>query len=196
MSSANNLKQNIAIEAAVLNYIETGSKEDKAEVVKTCDALINYYARLYIPGRLDEDLRQAGCEGILKALKRYNQSRGVMFSTYASHCIIGEIRHELRYRETFKMPDWLRSLQGNIINATEELAQKNGAMPTLAEIAREVNVSEDGIVEAMQAGCVSLDEIDLAKVKHVRYESFRLPIEDKITVQMSLERMDDLPKRC
>lgn len=195
MSSDNNEKQNIAIETAVLNYIETGNKEAKAAVVQACEALINYYARLYSPGRLDEDLKQAGCEGILKALKRYNPARGVLFSTYAAHCIIGEIRHELRYRETFKIPDWLRSLQGNIINATEELAQKNGVMPTLAEIAQEVNVSEEGIVEAMQAGCVSLDEIDLAKVKHVRYESFKLPIEDKITVQMSLERMDDLPKK-
>jgi len=47
----------------------------------------------------------------------------------------------------------------------------------------------------MQAGCVSLDEIDLSKVKSLRYESFKLPIEDVITVQMSMEKIDDLQKK-
>jgi RNA polymerase sigma-B factor len=47
----------------------------------------------------------------------------------------------------------------------------------------------------MQAGCVSLDEIDLSKVKNLRYESFKLPIEDVITVQMSIEKMDQLQQQ-
>jgi len=68
-------------------------------------------------------------------------------------------------------------------------------MPTLKEIARKVNVNEEGIVEAMQAGCVSLDELDLTKVRHIRYESFKLPIEDKIAVQMSIEKMDQLQQQ-
>jgi RNA polymerase sigma factor (sigma-70 family) len=95
----------------------------------------------------------------------------------------------------FKVPDWLKSIQSKVLSATEELAQKNGAMPSLAEIARKANVTEEGIVEAMQAGCVSLDEIDLSKVRSLRYESFKLPIEDVITVQMSLEKMDQLQQQ-
>jgi RNA polymerase sigma factor (sigma-70 family) len=89
----------------------------------------------------------------------------------------------------------MKGLQAKIISATEELAQKNSTMPTLKEIARMVNVNEEGIVEAMQAGCVSLDELDLTKVRHIRYESFKLPIEDKIAVQMSIERMDQLQQQ-
>jgi len=187
--------QNDALESAVKTYLETNSKEAKSAVVMAGENLINYYAGLYSFGKTDEDLKQAGYEGILKALKRFDPSRQVMFSTFASHCIIGEIRHELRGRGFFKVPEWLKSLQARIIKATEELAQQNGTMPTLKEIARRINVKEEGVVEAMQVGCISLDEVDLSKVKSLRYESFKLPIEDKITIQISLEKMDNMQQK-
>jgi len=188
-------KNNNALEASARAFKTTGSLEAKQDVVRNSEALVRYYAGLYSPDKLDEDLLQVAYEGLLKALKRFDPKRGVMFSTYATHCIIGEIRHELRNRGPFKVPDWLKQLQSNVLNATEELAQLNGVMPTLQEIARRMNVDEEGIVEAMQAGCVSLDEIDLSRVKSLRYESFRLPIEDKITVQMSIEKMDRLQQQ-
>ncbi|MDW7728819.1 MAG: sigma-70 family RNA polymerase sigma factor [Bacillota bacterium] len=187
--------KNEVLENAVTSYIQTKSELDKQFVVEAGEALVSYYASLYSPGKTDEDLRQAGYEGLLKALKRFKPELNVTFSTYASHCIIGEIRHELRDRGTFKIPEWMKGLQSKIINATEEMAQKNGSMPTLKEIAHRVNVAEEGIIEAMQAGCVSLDEIDLSKVKHLRYESFKLPIEDRIAVQMSIEKMDQLQQQ-
>ena len=195
MSAKNTIRQNEALEAAVLDYFETGSRQAKETVIRAGEALVNYYAGLYSPGKIDEDLRQSGYEGLLKALKRFDPKRGVMFSTFAVHCIIGEIRHDLRDRGPFKIPEWLQSLQSKVFKVTEELAQKNGYMPSLPEIARKANVAEEGIVEAMQVGYVSLDEIDLSKVKSLRYESFKLPIEDVVTVKMSLDKMDDLHKK-
>jgi len=184
-------KDNLDLEEAVCRYLQNKSKENKTAVVLAGEALINYYASLYSPGRLDEDLKQAGYEGFLKALKRFDPERGIQFSTFAVHCIIGEIRHDLRLRGPFKVPDWLRDLQSKVLRATEQLAQKNGTIPTLQEIAKTVNVSEEGIVEAMQAGTVALTEIDLSKVRNLRYESFKLPIEDIITLQISLEKIDE-----
>lgn len=195
MAKALNCKSKEALEDAVTIYLHNKTAEAKEAVVTAGAALVNYYAGLYSSGQIDEDLRQAGFEGLLKALNRFEPDKGVLFSTYATHCIIGEIRHELRDRGSFKIPDWMRGLQAKIIDATEELAQKNGTMPTLSEIARKVNVAEEGIVEAMQAGCISLEELDLSKVRHLRYESFKLPIEDKIAVQMSIEKMDKLQQQ-
>lgn len=188
-------KQNPQLEAAVLDYIRTNSREAMDSVVNSGKPLIDYYASVYSFGTPDEDLKQAGYEGLLKALKKFDPSRGVLFSTYAVHCIVGEIRHELRDRGTFMIPDWMKSLQAQVVRVTDELYQKNHAAPTLREIADKVNVTEEGIAEAMLAGCVSLDEIDLSKVKRVRYESFKLPIEDVITLQMSMERMDQLQQQ-
>lgn len=195
MDIKNTAKQNQALEDAVKDYLETGSKQAKETVIKASETLVNYYAGLYSPGKIDEDLRQSGYEGLLKALKRFDPKRGVMFSTFAVHCIIGEIRHDLRDRGPFKIPGWLQSLQSKVLKVTEELAQKNGYMPSLTEIAQNANVDEAGIIDAMQVGYVSLDEVDLSKVKSLRYESFKLPIEDVITVKMSLEKMDGLQKK-
>jgi len=194
MQKTENGLQSARLEKKVRAYLQSKSAELKKEVVCLSEKLINYYASLYSPGTIDEDLRQAGYEGLLKALKKFDPERGVLFSTYASHCIIGEIRHELRSRAVFKVPDWLRSLQAKIISVTEELAQKNGTMPTLKEIAASINVAEEGIVEAMQAGCVSMEDIDWSKVRRLRYENFKLPIEDVITINMSLEKMDDMQR--
>ena len=105
---------------------------------------------------------------------------------------MGEIRHELRDRGLYKIPEWLKTLQGKIIQATEDLYQQKMEMPTVREIAEKVNVTEEGIGEAMLAGCINVDELDLSKLRHLRYESFKLPIEDVINVKMSLEKMDEL----
>lgn len=186
--------KNVDLERAVQRYCGEKSVEAKEAVIEAGESLVNYYAAIYSPGVIDEDLKQAAYEGMLRALKRYEPSRGTLFSTYAVHCIIGEIRHELRRREFIKVPDWVKTVQASVLDATEKLAQERSTMPTLGDIANRVNVSEDGIIEAMQVGTIPFEEIDLAKVKHIRYENFKLPIEDVITVKMSLERMDDLQR--
>lgn len=195
MSANKATGKNEALENAALDFCITGSDQAKETVIRAGEALVNYYAGLYSPGITDEDLRQAGYEGLLKALLRFDPQKGVMFSTYAVHCIIGEIRHELRDRGPFKIPEWLQSLQSKVLKVTEELAQKNGYMPSLPEIAEKANVSEEGIIEAMQVGTVPLHEIDLSKLRSLRYESFKLPIEDVVTLKMSLDKMDDLHKK-
>jgi len=186
------LQQNYALEEAMSCYIENNSSEGKEQLMRAAEPLIRHYSALYSVGGFDEDLKQAAYEGLLKAINRFDPYRGNKFTTYAVHCIVGEIRHELRDRGFYKIPEWLKTLQGKIIKATEELYQQNKAVPTIREIAKKINVSEEGIAEAMQAGCVSLDELDLSKVRHLHYESFKLPIEDLITVKMSLEKMDQL----
>lgn len=184
--------KNEALELAALSYARTKSAKDKTAAVLAAEALVCYCCSMLSPGCFDEDLKQSGYEGLLKALERFNPAHQVAFSTYATHTIMGEMRHELRERQNFKLPDWLKNLQQKIITATAELAQLNGTLPTLSEIAKEVNVAEEGIMEAMQAGCLSLEELDLAKVRHLRYESFKLPIEDVIALQISLEKIDQL----
>lgn len=186
---------NTMLEEAARRHCEDRCCESKNRAVKAAEALVCYYAGLYSPGKTDEDLKQAAYEGLLKALKRFEPHKGVMFSTYATHCIIGEIRHELRRKSPYKVPDWLKSLQAKVLKATESLAQKNGCTPTLAEIARAVNVTEEGIVEAMQAGCVPLEEVELERVRHLYYESFKLPIEDVVALKMSIEKMDNIQRK-
>jgi RNA polymerase sigma-B factor len=189
------IHQNNTLEEAMSCYLVNNSSEAKDALFGAAEPLIRHYSSLYSVGGFDEDLKQAAYEGLLKAVKNFDSYRGNKFVAYAVHCIVGEIRHELRDRGFYKIPEWLKTLQGQITQATEELYQKNKAMPTIRQIAEKINVAEEGIAEAMQAGCISLDELDLSKVRHLRYESFKMPIEDVITVKMSLEKMDQLQQQ-
>lgn len=183
------------LEAAVRSYRESGTEAALERVIRAGEGLVIHFAGLYSRGRIDEDLKQAGYEGLLKALKRYDPAKNVLFATYAAHCIMGEIRRELKRRRAFRVPEWLSELQAAIVGATEELIREKGAEPGLKEIAEKVNLTEAGIVEAMQAGAVSLDQIDLTRLRSLRYESFKLPLEDRIAVRMALERLDELPRK-
>jgi len=183
------------LEAAVRSYRENGTEAALERVIRAGEALVIHFAGLYSRGRIDEDLKQAGYEGLLKALRRFEPAKNVLFATYAAHCIMGEIRRELKRRRAFRVPEWLSELQAAIVGATEELIRENGAEPGLKEIAERINITEAGIVEAMQAGAVSLDQIDLTRLRSLRYESFKLPLEDQIAVRMALERLDELPRK-
>ena len=190
-----NCRSGSNLETAVEIYLKTGEIDALEQVVEAGSGLVHHYARLYAGGRNDEDLSQAGYEGLLKALRRFDPGRNVLFATYASHCINGEIRRELRKRKAFKLPEWISNLQNKITAATEVLIQEKGRFPSLGEIAERINVQEDGIVQAMQAGSVSMDEVDISQVRNLRYESFKLPIEDEITVRMTMERLSALQKK-
>jgi RNA polymerase sigma-B factor len=183
------------LESSMLAYLKNGSPEARQNVINAGRAMVHYYAEIYSPGNLDPSLLQAANEGFMTALTRFVPSHNVLFSTYATHCIISEIRQELRTRKLFKMPLWLRKLQEDVINATEVLAQENSFLPTLESIASKVNVAEKGIMEAMQAGNVSLSEIDIGSIKSLRNESFKLPIEDVITIRKSMDRLNDIQKK-
>ncbi len=77
-------------------YRATRNEEQLARVVQYGSKLVYHFANLYARGSVRDDLVQAGFEGLLKAIKRFDHKRGIAFSTYASHCILGEIKHYIR----------------------------------------------------------------------------------------------------
>jgi RNA polymerase sigma-B factor len=180
------------LEDAVKQYLETGSQASRESVISLGRNMAEYFAGIYSPGSMDEGLKRSATAGFLKALKRFDPSKGALFSTYATHCIISEIREELKNRQLFKVPEWLKKLQNDVIGATEELAAENKMMPTLQEIADKVNIAENGIAETMQAGSVDLNKLDLRSIKSLRHEAFKLPVEDVITIRKSLDRLGDI----
>jgi len=183
------------LEQAALEYRLSGAAEPLELLVIRGEALFNHFARLYSAGRTDEDLRQAGFEGLLKAAKRFDPEKKTLFATYAAHCIIGEIRREIKRRRICRIPDCLADLQAAILRATEELLQEKGAAPELNELAARLNVAEAGIAEAMLAGTVSWEELDFGAIRSLHYENFKLPLEDLLTVRMALERLSELPRK-
>jgi RNA polymerase sigma factor (sigma-70 family) len=183
------------LDEVILDYLVDRSEENLGQVFIAAKALVHHYGVIYSGSCPSEDIIQAGYEGLMKAVQRFDPNRGVRFVTFASHYIMGEMKHYLRQEVSFDRPGWVVDLQSYIYETIEKLSQKKGEPPTLDEIAEEVNIRKEGVAQALQAGYVSLDELDLKQVKHLYYESFQLPIEDKIAVRQAVERLSELQRQ-
>ncbi|CAN5618183.1 N/A [soil metagenome] len=115
--------------------------------------LVHFLARRFGDrGEPLEDLIQVGSVGLLKAIDRFDLSREVEFSTYATPTIVGEIKRHFRDKGwSVRVPRRLQELSLRLGKATSRLHQELGRAPTVPELAAELGVSEDEALEAYEA---------------------------------------------
>jgi RNA polymerase sigma-B factor len=156
-----------------------------------------------------EELRQVGYVGLLKAARgyetygTYETGHEASFGSYAYAKIDGELRHHLRDNGLVKRPRWARSLHARISEATVRLSTELGRLPLPGEVAEEVNLTTEGVLELLKlfsdTEVSSLDgsgeEVDLSAIRSHRHESFSLPVEDKIALEEALEQLTELQRR-
>lgn len=176
-------------------YKQNPSNDSLAELMNAATPLIHYFARYLSGGHYDNDVIQVGYEGVLKAVKNYKIHYGTCFSTYAGHCIMGEIRHYIRKEMRYYKPSFLAELQEKADHFTETYYLSAGDIPTKSHLAKALNIKEEGVDEVLRAGLVSLDEIDLNKISCQHYESFKLPIEDKIVLYEGIQKLSKIKQQ-
>ena len=157
-----------------------------------------------------EDLEQLGYIGLINALNLYNQNKGVKFETYATWLITGEIRHYIRDRhQTIKIPRWMLKLNEKINEFMISYKKENNCFPTISEISDEFNLTEESIKEILKAReavqIISLDQEQrkynsnnypkLERIKSKTYQSFKLPMEDIITLKTALSKLKELQRK-
>ena len=98
-----------------------------------------------------EDLVQIGSIGLIKAIQNFNTEYNVMFSTYAVPMIAGEIKRFLRDDGPVKVSRSLKELNAKARAAQSELTLSLKREPTLAEIAKRLDVSVEDLTLAMEA---------------------------------------------
>ena len=97
-----------------------------------------------------EELFAAGCEGLVKAAKGFDESRGLRFSTYAVPVIMGEIKRLFRDGGTVKVSRGLKELSLKAARVQEQL-RKSGNEPRLSDIAKALNITVEQAGEAIAA---------------------------------------------
>lgn len=100
-----------------------------------------------------EDLNQVALIGLLKAIDRFDPSRGAELSTFATATIIGELKRHLRDRAwSVRPPRRVHDLHFAAQQAIDELAQRYGRSPTVTEVAEYLSSTPEEVVEALDAG--------------------------------------------
>lgn len=193
---------------------EKGDKRAAERIFAMHGKILNHLVRRYASSSSEpyEDLLQVGYVGLTKAINGYKIDSQTSFSSYAYLRIDGELQHHFRDTALVKKPRWARSLYAKISEATTRLTSELGHPPLVEEIAKEVNVTPEGILEVTKlffdTNVSSLDEErddedrapddrapDTSTIKSLQYETFSLPIEDRIFLEQSLESLTVLQRK-
>jgi RNA polymerase sigma-B factor len=135
-------------------YHEEGDLAAREQLIEQYMSLVRSLARRYsYRGEQLEDLVQIGAIGLIKAIDRFDLERGVELTTYATPNIIGEIKRHFRDRGwSVRVPRGLQELNIQLSRLLEELTVQLGRSPTIAELAKAAEVSEEEVLEALESG--------------------------------------------
>ena len=98
-----------------------------------------------------DDLVQVGTIGLLKAIAKFDPSRGFHFVTYAVPVIVGEIKNHLRdHGWAVKVPRKLQKHKLAVQRAVDSLGHRLGRAPTVDEIAEETGLSQEDVYDTFE----------------------------------------------
>lgn len=103
-----------------------------------------------------DDLFQAGCLGLVKAVDHFDESRGLKFSTYAVPVILGEMRRLFRDGGAVKVGRSLKELSIRASRKAADFAEKEGRSPTVGELAKLLGVEPAEAAQALGAAQMPL----------------------------------------
>jgi RNA polymerase sigma-B factor len=135
-------------------YHEDGDVAAREELVQRHLPLVRSLARRFVGrGESLEDLEQVGAIGLIKAIDRFEMSREVALTSYATPNVVGEIKRHFRDRgSAIRIPRNLKELSAKLGKAMERLTAREGRSPTIAELAEELDTTPEQVLEAMEAG--------------------------------------------
>ncbi len=138
----------------IQRYQEHEDEEAQTELVLHYERLVHSIARKYSNGKsFHEDLVQVGMLGLLGAIRRYDASVGRSFEAFAVPTIVGEMKRFLRDKTwDVHVPRRIKELGPRIKRTVEQLTTELQRSPTITEIAIELDVGEDDVLEAMEMG--------------------------------------------
>ncbi|MFN8017960.1 MAG: sigma-70 family RNA polymerase sigma factor [Acidimicrobiales bacterium] len=147
-----------------------------------------------------EDLEQVAREGLLTAVRRFDPERGLPFPAFATPTILGALRRHYRDRGwAVRVPRRVHELAIASQAAEERLTRRLGRSPRPEELAHELRISVDELLEVQDAilcrGAASLDELgsagdDAADVTAGRDRELAR-VDDRLALRQALDQLDE-----
>jgi len=137
--------------------VSAGSTEfqrQRDKIVERCLPLADHIARRFEGrGEPRDDLVQVARVGLVNAVVRFDVGAGSDFVSFAVPTIMGEVRRHFRDNSwSVKVPRRLKELHLRLGAATADLSQRLGRAPTATELAAELGMERDEVVEGLVAG--------------------------------------------
>lgn len=145
-------------------YSQYSPKDRKARLIKEHMPLIELVVDRMVPQvpsfLTRDDMTSAAMMGLIDAVNRFDESRGVLFRTFAEHRIRGAIFDEVRKMDWFSRT--LRDKHARITQTLSRLEVQLGRAPEENEMATAMGLDIDEyrhlLAEVCHLGCVSLHE--------------------------------------
>lgn len=134
-------------------YKDKGDEAARDELIMSHLNLVRFLASKFKNrGEPLDDLIQVGTIGLIKAIDRFDPSRGLEFTTYATPTILGEIKRHFRDKGwSIRVPRRLQELSAKVNQATDDLTKELQRSPSTEEVAAKLGVSVDEVLEAMES---------------------------------------------
>lgn len=167
------------------------SKIDRDEMIEKNIGLVHSCAHKFTGKGVDyDDLFQAGCVGLIKAVDKFNEELGFSFSTYAVPVILGEIKRIFRDGGTVSVSRSLKEKGRKIAFERETFIKKFDREPTVGELSEMLGYDEFEVAQAIAAAMPVLSltasddesdaQLDIPVENHEESVSMHLAVEQVI----------------
>ena len=169
---------------------------DRGQVISENIGLVHACAKKFKGRGIEyDDLFQAGCVGLVKAVDAFDKSRGVKLSTYAVPVILGEIKRLFRDGGSIKVGRSLKELSLKATRFISEFVGQNAREPSISELAKSLSVDPAVAAQALE---VSKIPISLTTDSEDGQAEIDIPIEapderlsELIALKQTVNKLDD-----
>jgi RNA polymerase sporulation-specific sigma factor len=135
----------------LMRKIKAGDKVARETfIVGNMRLVLSLVKRFRIKNLGADDVFQAGCVGLIKAIDGFDEKFGVKFSTYAVPMIVGEIKRYLRDGNSLRVSRSIRDTAYRVLQARESIESEDEEA-TIEKIAEKLQVAEREVVYALDA---------------------------------------------
>lgn len=184
-----------------VHYHRTGDERALAALVAEYDGYARSIAlRLHRDHEALDDLEQVAREGLIKAIRRFDPERGLPFPAFATPTIMGAIRRHYRDRGwAIRVPRKVHEITVASRAAEDRLVRRLGRTPTTDELAEELGITLDELLEVQDAVIVrnaaSLDELTAASAAALHgaatAPSQTALVDDRLALRRALAKLDE-----
>jgi RNA polymerase sporulation-specific sigma factor len=136
---------------ALIRRIKAGDKRAREEfIIGNMRLVLSLVKRFRVRASCEDDVLQAGCVGLIKAIDNFDVRIGVKFSTYAVPMILGEMKRFIRDGNSLRVSRSIRDTAYQVLKARERIEERDEEA-TIERIAREMQVAEREVVYALDA---------------------------------------------